>query len=336
MTLTYELFRLGDVALQSGEVLPDAQLAYVTHGTLNSAKDNAIVFPTHYGGTHRSNAAIIGSGRPLDPSRYFIIVPNLFGNGLSSSPSNTPAPYNGPHFPHTTVYDNVRCQYRLVTEQFGIDRLALVMGWSMGAQQTYHWAALYPEQVKCILPYCGSAKTSVHNWVFLEGIKAALTADEQWQNGHYNTPPERGLKAFARVYAGWAYSQTFYREGLYRKLGFESVDALLTWWEEDNLGWDANDLLALIWTWQHADVSDNPLHQGDFERALRSLTPRAIVMPSATDLYFPPEDNAIEVQFMPNAELRVMASQWGHAAGGPGYSKADTQLIATAIQELLS
>jgi homoserine O-acetyltransferase/O-succinyltransferase len=332
----YEVFHLGDVTLQAGEILPDAKLAYVTYGSLNSAKDNAIVFPTHYGGNHRSNAAIIGTNRALDPSRYFIIVPNMFGNGLSSSPSNTPEPCNGPHFPHITIYDNVRCQYRLVTEQFGIDRLALVMGWSMGAQQTYHWAALYPDQVKSILPYCGSAKTSVHNWVFLEGIKAALTADEQWQDGHYTTPPARGLKAFGRVYAGWAYSQTFYREGLYRNFGFKSVEELLTWWEEDHLGWDANDLLAMIWTWQHADISNNSIYQGDFERALRSLTPRAIVMPSSTDLYFPPEDNAIEVEFMPNAELRVISSKWGHCAGGPGYNKADMRMIATAIQELLA
>ncbi|HEY9620316.1 MAG TPA: alpha/beta fold hydrolase [Crinalium sp.] len=336
MTTDYDIFELGDVVLQSGQVLPSAKLAYATYGKLNAYKDNAIVFPTHYGGTHRSNAALIGSGGPLDSDQYFIIVPNLFGNGVSSSPSNTPAPYDGPNFPRVTLYDNVGCQHRLITEKFGIEQLALVLGWSMGAQQAYHWATLYPEQVGRILPYCGSAKTSVHNWVFLEGIKAALTADETWQAGHYKTPPVRGLKAFGRVYAGWAYSQAFYREGLYRELGFDSAAALLTWWEEDHVDWDANDLLAMLWSWQHADISDNPIYQGDFERALRSLTSKAIVMPSETDLYFPPEDNAIEVSLMPNAELRIIPSIWGHCAGGPGYNAEDTAFIKTAIQDLLS
>ncbi|MBD2462535.1 alpha/beta fold hydrolase [Oscillatoria sp. FACHB-1407] len=333
MTTEYEVYELGDVQLQSGEILPDAKLAYVTYGVLNPQKDNVIIFPTHYGGTHRSNAALIGSGRALDPDRYFIIIPNLFGNGLSSSPSHFADPTT---FSGVTLYDNIQCQFRLITEQFGIERIRLVLGWSMGAQQTYHWAALYPDRVECILPYCGSAKTSVHNGVFLEGIKAALTADATWQKGRYTEPPVAGLKAFGRVYAGWAYSQTFYREGLYRKLGFETVEALLQWWEDDHLTWDANNLLAMIWSWQHADISDNPLYQGDFVRALRSLQARAIVMPSETDLYFPPEDSAIEVSHMPNAELRVIPSVWGHAAGGPGYNAADTALIEAAIAELLA
>lgn len=332
MTLDYDVFELGTLQLQSGETLPKAQLAYATYGSLSPQKDNVIVFPTHYTGTHRSNAALIGPGRALDPNRYFIIVPNLFGNGLSSSPSTVA---DGAAFPGITLYDNIQCQFRLITERFGIEQIALVLGWSMGAQQAYHWGALYPDRVQRIFPYCGSAKTSVHNYVFLEGVKAALTADAAWQNGCYRQPPTAGLKAFGRVYAGWAYSQAFYREGLYRQLGFETVEALLQWWEEDHLTWDANDLLAMLWSWQHADISDNPLYGGDFALALRSIRARAIVMPSATDLYFPPEDSALEVAHMPQAELRVMPSIWGHCAGGPGYSAADTALLEATIAELL-
>jgi homoserine O-acetyltransferase len=186
------------------------------------------------------------------------------------------------------------------------------------------------------LPYCGSAKTAVHNWVFLEGVKAALTADAAWQNGRYKEPPTAGLKAFGRVYAGWAYSQSFYRAGLYQQLGFETVEALLNWWENDHLQWDANDLLAMLWSWQQADISDNPLYGGDFALALRSIQAKAIVMPCATDLYFPPEDNAIEVQHMLNAELRVIQSIWGHCAAGAGYNAEDRAFIETAIAELLA
>lgn len=334
MTADYEIYELGNVELQSGEVLLEAKLAYATYGTLNANRDNVILFPTHYTGTHRSNAVIIGPERSLDPNRYFIIVPNMFGNGLSSSPSNT-STQSSANFPHISLYDNVRCQHRLVTEKFGIEAIALVLGWSMGAQQAFHWAAMYPDLVQRILPWCGSAKTSVHNWVFLEGVKAALTADADWQDGRYQTPPQRGLKAFGRVYAGWAYSQAFYREALYQALGFESAEALLLWWEEDHLAWDANDLLAMLWSWQQADISNNPLYEGDFHRALRSIEAKAIVMPSATDLYFPPEDSEIEVNLIPNAELRVIPSIWGHCAGGLGRNPQDTAFIESALQELL-
>ncbi|HEY9646489.1 MAG TPA: alpha/beta fold hydrolase [Chroococcidiopsis sp.] len=332
----YEVFELGTVELQSGEVLPNARLAYATYGQLNAERSNVIIFPTYYTGTHRSNAAMIGAGRAFDPDRYFVIVPNLFGNGVSSSPSNTPPPFGGADFPKITLYDNVRCQHRLVTERFGIEAIALVAGWSMGAQQAYHWAAMYPDQVARIVPWCGSAKISVHNWVFLEGVKAALTADQDWQNGRYQTPPQNGLRAFGRVYAGWAYSQSFFRQGLYQALGFESAAALLDWWEADHLTWDANDLLAMLWSWQRADISDNPMYQGDFERALRSIQAKAIVMPSATDLYFPPEDSQIEVNAMPNAELRVIPSIWGHCAGGPNRNPADMAYIEAALSELLA
>ena len=91
-----------------------------------------------------------------------------------------------------TVYDNVSVQHKLVTEHFGIERLVLVTGWSMGAGQTYQWAVSYPEMGPRILPFCGSAKTSEHNIVFLEGVKAALTADAAWNQGWYDEQPTRG------------------------------------------------------------------------------------------------------------------------------------------------
>ena len=129
----------------------------------------------------------------------------------------------------------------------------------MAGCQAYHWAAQYPEMVDAILPFCASARTSPHNGVFLEGVKAALTSDQNWKGGHYTSPPEAGLKAFARVYAGWAFSQPFYREGLFRTLGFETGEALLRDWEEDHLSWDANTLHAKLRTLQTPTISANPI-----------------------------------------------------------------------------
>ena len=332
----YETFDLGNLRLQSGATLRGAKLAYKTYGRLNRAGNNAIVFPTFFGGQHYQNEAVIGPDHALDPGRYFIIVPNMMGNGLSSSPSNTPMPYDRARFPHVSLYDNVAGQHRLVTEMFGIERIALAVGWSMGAQQAFQWGSLYPGMVERIAPICGSARTSRHNFVFLEGVKAALTADDAWANGWYEKPPYKGLRAMGRVYAGWAVSQAFYREEVYLGLGYSSLeDYLVAFWEGRRLGADANDLLAMIWTWQHADISANEEFNGDLPQALGAITARAIVMPGRTDLYFPPEDNEAEVGMMPNAELRPIESIWGHLAGGPGYNPADTAFVDAALRELL-
>ena len=333
----HEIYELGDVGLQSGLKLRGARLAYNTYGALNPGKDNVIVFPTFFSSQHTANEPMIGSGMALDPEHYFIIVPNLFGNGMSSSPSNTPPPYDRARFPGITYYDNIHCQHRLVTEKFGIERIALVCGFSMGAQQSYHWGALFPDMVERIAPWCGSARTSPHNFVFLEGVRAALAADAAWQGGWYHKQPTTGIRAMARVYAGWGPSQAFYREKVYLEMGYSSLeDYLISAWEGRFLELDANDILAMVNTWQQGDISDNPLYKGDFLEALGAIKAKSMLMPSQTDQYFPSADNEMEVSYMPNAQLHVIPSIWGHLAGGPGRNPKDTQFIDTKLKELLA
>ncbi len=334
--MDYEVFELGNVTLQAGLTLRSAKLAYKTFGQLNDAKNNVIIFPTHYSGRHTENEAIIGEGKGLDPTKYFIIIPNMFGNGLSSSPDNTPLPFDKARFPQITIYDNVMYQHQLIKEKFGIERIALVMGFSMGAQQAYHWGAMFPDMVERIMPICGSAKTSTHNFVFLEGVKAALTADDAWMDGWYENPPTKGLRAMARVWAGWALSQAFYREG-YHLNGHSSLeDFLINSWEGSFLKHDANNLLTMLWTWQNGDISTNEKYNSDFVKALNGISAKAIVMPSETDLYFPMEDNLIETSHMPNAECRSIKSIFGHTAGGPAVGTDDALFIDHSIKELLA
>jgi homoserine O-acetyltransferase len=333
----FQYFEAGAFVLQNGATIRNCKLAYKTYGTLTSNKDNVIVYPTWYSGQHYENEWLIGEGMALDPTKYFIIIPNMLGNGLSSSPSNTPAPYNAARFPRVTAYDNVKLQHRLVTEYFGISKIYLVTGWSMGALQTYHWGAMYPDMVERIAPFCGSAKCSRHNFVFLEGVKAALTADAAFEEGWYKSPPNKGLRAMGRVYAGWGLSQDFYREELDLKaMGAASLeDFMVGFWENLFLHRDANNLLAMLWTWQNGDLGNNPLFKGDMKVALGSIKARAYVMPCDRDLYFPPEDNMIEVSHMPNAKFILIKSPWGHFAGGPGLSPVDKQFIDSHLKELL-
>ncbi|WP_193045407.1 alpha/beta fold hydrolase [Mycolicibacterium baixiangningiae] len=337
MSLTgHSSFDLGDVRLLSGETLPNAQLAYKTYGRLNAAGDNVVVLPTFFTGTHRRNEGFFGPGRAIDPEHHFVVSINMFGNGLSTSPSHAAPGQQGAWFPEVTLYDNVQCQYRLLFDHLGVQRIALVAGWSMAGCQAYHWAALYPDLVDAIIPFCASARTSPHNFVFLEGVKAALLADRCWDGDGGMPPPIRGLKAFARVYAGWAYSQTFFRDGHYRKLGYESIEDLLVDWENDHVEhWNAHDLLAKIWSWQRNDISANPLYGGDFRSALRAISARAIVIPCTQDLYFPPEDNRLEVEEMPNAELRPYDSPFGHCVANPGNDAEFEEFLDAAIHDVL-
>jgi homoserine O-acetyltransferase len=329
------IYELGDVRLQSGAVLKNARLAYATYGAVNAAADNAVLLPTFYTGTHIRNEPLFGPGRAIDPARHFVVSVNLFGNGYSSSPSNSSAPQDGPRFPQVTLFDNVACQHRLLTEQLGVRRIALVLGWSLAAMQAYQWAAQYPDMVEAILPYCGAARCSPLNYAFLDGPKAALQADAAWNDGTYSSPPEKGLRAFGRIYVAWAYSHDFFSEGLYRQLGFATLEDFVRDWEEDHLKWDANDLLAKIWTWQHGDISDNQIYCRDFKRALQSIEARAIVMPCSSDMYFAPSDNAAEVANMRRAELRVFESPWGHCVASPGWVPEFQRALDEAAAELL-
>ena len=334
--IDYNIFELGDVILLSGKKLLNAKLAYKTYGSLNKDKNNVVLLPTFYTGTHKRNEGFFGTNRAINPEKHFIISINLFGNGLSSSPSNMPPPQDGPRFPDITLWDNVSCQYKLLTEYLNINKIALVTGLSIAGCQAYQWASQFPDMVDAILPFCASAKTSKHNFVFLEGVKAALCADEKWNEGNYDYPPIKGLKAFGRVYAGWAFSQTFFREELYKQLGFKTIEDFLQDWENDHVqNWDANDLLSKIATWQANDISIGPYYKGDIKYALQSIRARSILIPCTQDLYFPPEDNATEVQHIPNGELRTYNSPWGHCVANPGNDPGFEAALDKSIHDLL-
>jgi len=363
-----KLFNLGDFDLLSGETIPNAHIAYRTYGDPNNP---AIVYPTWFSGTITDgNEWLISlpnkepSTRSLDPSRFFIIVPALFGNGESSSPSNHPLGFN---LPRATFYDNVRAQHKLVYEHLGVKGKVVVIGWSMGAGQTFQWASQYPDFVRAAVPFCGSARTAIHNWVFLESLKHTLKLDPKWKNGQYDPsdPPVEGLKAFGTIYAGWGFSQAFYREdGFNKNFGLNGATNILNnFWHAWSTSKDANNLLYMLHTWQHGDIGAQPTYAGAskhdlpqskggrfgtrgdggevtkeddqaFERALKGIQCPTLIVPGKTDLYFPPEDSEIEAKVMgENAQLEVIPSIWGHWAGGPGDSKQDVKWLDDKIHD---
>jgi len=333
----HEEFNLGNVKLLSGKILKSAKLVYKTYGRLNKDSSNVIVMPTFYTGTHIRNEGFMGKNRVINPDKYFIVSINMFGNGLSSSPSNAIKSQSGSKYPEITLWDNIYCQHKLITEKLKIKNIALVTGWSMAGCQSYQWATQYPNMVKAILPFCASSKTSIHNHVFLEGVKAALITDKNWNNGNYKKQPVAGLKAFGRVYAGWAFSQDFYRKKLYKKFGFENVEGLLKDWANDHAkNWDANDLLSKLKTWQLNNISSGPLHKGNYIKALQSIRAKTILMPCNQDLYFRKEDNMYEKRFIKRSSLKPIDSPYGHCAANPGNDDNFQKKLDQNIAELLN
>jgi homoserine acetyltransferase len=176
---SFKTYPLGDFTLQNNTVLPNAHLAYKT---LGSPSLPAIIYPTWYSGTIASNLWLTGPSKTLDPQNYYIIIPALFGNGESTSPSNWTHKNSKP-FPQISFYDNVRAQHELVTKGLGLTGVRAVLGWSMGAGQTFQWATQFPGFMELAVPFCGSARTSLHNRVFLEGVKVALLGPRGVESG---------------------------------------------------------------------------------------------------------------------------------------------------------
>ncbi|KUJ21088.1 homoserine acetyltransferase family protein-like protein [Mollisia scopiformis] len=342
-----QTYNLGDWKLQSGQTITDATIAYKTFG---DPKSPAIIYPSWYSGSIADNEWLIGEDHTLNPKKYFIIITALFGNGQSTSPSNSDIK----PFPKVTFYDNVRAQHILVTEHLKIQHARAVLGWSMGAGQTFQWATMYPDFMDICVPFCGAAKTSLHNQVFLEGVKSALLsakrhpsagvcADGALPKGEEyrmwsSEEKEVGLKALGRVYAGWGFSQAFYREKLYEKvLGFKGLeDFMVNFWESWALSKDPENMLVMLYTWQAGDCSQQEPYNGDFKAAMQGIKAKTLVLPGKTDLYFPPEDSEIEVANMKEGvgNLDVFPSIWGHWAGGPGDSKDDVKWLDEKLREI--
>ncbi len=328
-------FVIANFHTEGGATLPEARVVYGTYGRLNAAKDNVVLLPSHYMANLHGYEWLIGSDKALDPSRLFLVATELFGNGSSSSPSNTPEPFHGPRFPVMTIRDNVDAVHRLLTEELKVTHLKAIVGFSMGGQQAFQWAVSYPNFADRIVATSSTAKTYGHGIVRLEGQIAALTADAAFRGGDYTSPPEKGLEAFGAVWAAWLYSQEWWRRELWRSTvpAGTTFDQMLER-NRHRFRADANDYILQCRTWEKHDVGTTPGFDGNVERALKSIKVPLLYMPSETDLYFPIGDARYEAQFIPGVTLKPIPSLWGHTAGAAS-NPADAKFLNENISQFL-
>jgi homoserine O-acetyltransferase len=335
---------LGRFELEEGGVIPELELAVATYGELNEAKDNVILIPTWFSGTHATWWQVyIGPGRALDPEKYFIVVVNQIGNGLSTSPHTTDdESIAAERFPKVRIGDDVRAQEQLLRETYGVQRLALVVGGSMGAQQTWEWAVRFPDKVLRAAPIAGTAQNTPHDFLFTQTLMDAITSDPGWNGGRYasHTDVADGLQRHADIWAVMGLTTDFWKSGFWKDL--PPVVEGLGWatFEEFQQNFtrllfglmDPNALLAMGWKWQRGDVARHT--DGDLAAALGRVTAKTFVMPIDSDMFFPPRDCEAEQQLTPGAELRVLHSIAGHF-GLFGFEQTYLAEVDAHLRELL-
>jgi homoserine O-acetyltransferase len=283
---------------------------------------------------------LVGEGHALDPKKHFLIMTELFGNGRSSSPSNTPEPLHGPRFPVTTIRDNVEAVRRLLEDGLGIHHVKAVVGFSMGAEQAFQWAVSHPRFADRIVATSGTARCWPHGIVRLESQIRAIALDPAFKGGDYTERPVRGIEAASAIWLPWLYSQEWWRRELWKKTDAASAKMTLTQYAEAQTkeffaGLDANDLILQMRTWQQHDVGTTPGFDGSTEKALRSIVVPVLYMPSATDLYFPLGDARLESGWIPKVTLAPIPTLWGHPAGA-GVDPADLAFIERKLHAFLA
>ena len=332
-----EIFELGDFPLRSGRTLPAARLAYQTYGTLSEAKDNAILFPTFLGAEPDALSRWIGPDRPLDPNKYFIVLPGHFGLAPTSSPSNTDLPFDRGAFPPVHIADDVVAQQRLLSELFGIEELQLVLGWSVGGLQTYEWAVRFPERVRRMASIAGAPKPSPWTQLWLRSaLEEPITSDPNWNGGFYTDPRavQGGLRRAGHATALTLPPPGFYREGRegWRALGFAGFeDFVARFWEAFWLSKDPADIVVQARKAQAADPSGG----GDLTAALGAITAKTAVIAFTGDAMFPPAECAYDAERIPGAQFRTVDSMFGHLATF-ALSEADVKAVDSILADLLA
>ena len=326
----FHTFTVANFLLESGIVLPQIHLAYKISGT-PSAKP-PILTCTSFAQTYYDIAYLRGPKLALDPKQDWIVHTELLGNGRSSSPSNTPPPFNGANFPAITIRDNVALQYALL-QYLGVKEIRAVVGASLGGQQAIQWAVSHPDMVQKVVVIVGNCRTTWHVRLFLNSLINCIRSDPDFNEGNYTQPPLTGLSHMAEAWIPWMFSPEFFSCQEYNKYMDMRADSLEEFLAKSRTRYhqqDANDLLCQFQIWFNHDVSFTPEMEGALEKALASIKASVLFLPNRTDAYFSAVDVVADGAMIPNAEIIMLDSIYGHAAGF-GRAKSDRERINSAI-----
>ncbi len=324
-------FKIQDFVLESGTKLPEISLQYLTYGNLNQQKNNVIVLPTFFAGSLHSYDKWIGNDKPLNPEKYFIIIPSLISGGNSSSPSNMSPPFNLGKFPVFEIRDNTKIIYSLLKNEWGINKIKAVIGFSMGGMVAFQMAVSYPDFVENIMSLCGTAKTYPHGFIRLESLNSILEASPEFKDGGFDKLSPAIKRAWAAHWNSWLYSQIWWRS---IKQPSVSIEEMINNWTKNYSNEDILNQYFLAKTWQLHDIGKTSGFDGNVELALNSIKAKVYYLPGTTDMYFHLGDAEYEAKFIKNLSFLPISSAWGHLAG-IGVAPEDNKFIQECINVLL-
>jgi homoserine O-acetyltransferase/O-succinyltransferase len=330
----HQLYNEGDLKLESGEVIRDFSISYVTHGTLNAAKSNAILMVTAISGNHHRLDFMIGPGRALDTDKYFIICTDAIANGLTTSPSNSKAQPRMA-FPKFVIRDMVESQYRLAKEKLGIDHLVAVIGPSMGGMQTLQWGVSHPEFMDALVAIVPLTKTPAWSIAVLAASRRAIMADAAWKDGNYETPPENGIRMWRDVVTLLA-ART---PDMYAAQFKNGLD-VLPWMEAQETSmlkaFDANDWIYQTWAYEKHDLGTTPGFDGDTAKALASIRAKTLILTGTKDLLNPEFEPTEMGKHIPGVTMMTISpgTVTGHASAA-GLMPADVEFLNREVGAFL-
>lgn len=330
----HQLYKIGDLKLESGDVIKDFAISYVTHGKLNEKKSNAILMVTAISGNHHRLDFLIGPGKALDTDKYFIICTDAIGNGLTTSPSNSTAQPRMA-FPKFLIRDMVSSQHKLLTEQLGINHVVAVIGPSMGGMQVLQWGVSQPDFMDSLVALVPLAKTPAWSVVVMEASRKAIMLDPAWQNGDYSAPPEQGIRLWRDILGFLsARSPEMYRDQ------FQNPLDVLPWLQQQETAqiklFDANDWIYQTWAYERHDLGTTPGFNGDTIKALRAIKAKTLIMTGTKDLLNPeyePQDAARHIRDVRTITISP-GTVTGHAAAG-GLLPADVDFLNREVSQFL-
>jgi homoserine O-acetyltransferase len=322
----HQLYGEGDLKLESGEAIRDFSISYVTHGTLNAQKSNAILMVTAISGNHHRLDFMIGPGKALDPGKYFIVCTDAIANGLTTSPSNSRLQPRM-SFPKFTIRDMVESQYRLMKEKFGIDHVVAVVGPSMGGMQTLQWGVSHPGYMDALVAIVPLAKTPPWSVAVMEASRKAIMDDPAWKDGNYDAPPEKGIRLWRDIVTLLA-ART---PDMYTAQFKNGLD-VLPWMEQQETAalkaFDANDWIYQSWAYDRHDVGTTPGFGGDTAKALASIKAKTLILTGTKDLLNPDFEPKEMGKNIPDVTMMTISpgTVTGHASAG-GFNPADVEFL---------
>jgi len=322
----HQSFAAGDLRLESGEAISDFEISYVTHGTLNAKKSNAILMVTAISGNHHRIDFMIGPGKALDTDKYFIVCTDAIANGFSTSPSNSKAQPRM-SFPKFAIRDMVESQYRLMKEKLGIDHVVAVVGPSMGGMQVLQWGVSHPDYMDALVAMVPLAKTPAWTVAVLEASRKAIMNDAAWKDGNYDAPPEKGVRLWRDIL-----SLLSARTPDMYAAQFKNGMDVLPWMEAQETAqmklFDANDWIYQTWAYDRHDVGTTPGFNGDTAKALGSIKAKTLVLTGTKDLLNPEFEPIEASKNIAGAKVMTISpgTVTGHAAAG-GAIPADVEFL---------